>query len=180
MTGLFPSLASPRLLLRSFADTDLMHVYQGLSHPDVIPYYGVSFDSPEAAKAQMAFYKNLEETGTGIWWAVCSPDNRQFYGAGGLSSLSKVHRKAEVGFWLLPEYWGKGLLQEAMTLICNYGFTELNLHRIEGFVETENERCKKAIEKAGFALEGTLKECEWKNDRWISLDVYALLVNAVR
>lgn len=180
MTGRFPSLTSQRLLLRPFADSDLMNVYSGLSDPEVIKYYGVSYDSPEATQAQMDFFRDLELNGTGVWWAVCSPDNHLFYGGGGFSSLSQVHQKAEVGFWLLPPYWGNGLLQEAMTLICTYGFQEMNLHRMEGFVETENEKSKKAIEKAGFVLEGTLRECERKNDRWISLDVYARLANAVR
>lgn len=178
MTGRFPSLTSERLLLRPFADSDLENVFRGLSHPDVIPYYGVSFASLEATREQMAFYKNLEATNTGVWWAVCSLDDRIFYGAGGLSSLSQVHKKAEVGFWLLPEYWGMGFLQEAMPLICNYGFNEMALHRIEGFVESENLLCKKAIEKAGFKLEGTMQECEWKNEKFISLDIYALLQEA--
>lgn len=171
----FPTLTTPRLLFRQFQPDDLENVFKGLSHPDIIPYYGVSYDSLEATKAQMAFFADLEEHGTGIWWAICSPDNRVFYGAGGLNNLSKEHRKAEIGFWLLPEHWGHGIMQEAMPLICQYGFNELGLHRIEGFVESENENCKRAMAKLNFVHEGTMRDCEVKNGRFISLDIYACL-----
>ena len=173
----FPVLRTERLLLRQFVPSDQEMVFRGLSHPDIIKYYGVSYRTFEETKAQMDFFSGLEEQGTGIWWAVCSPDNREFYGAGGLNSLSREHRKAEVGFWLLTGYWNRGYMTEAMPVILNYGFEHLNLHRIEGIVESENSACKKAVEKLGFTYEGTMKECEVKNGRFISLDIYAQFGN---
>ncbi|RYY90006.1 MAG: N-acetyltransferase [Chitinophagaceae bacterium] len=168
-------LTTPRLLLRPFIPGDIQNVYRGLSHPQVIPYYGVRYDSLEATKAQMDFYTELEREGTGAWWAVCSPDNSIFYGAGGLNGLQKMHRKAEIGFWLLPEYWGNGFMQEAMPVLCRYGFETMKLHRIEGFVESENSACQRAMERLGFRHEGRMRDCEWKDGRFISLDCYALL-----
>lgn len=175
MNASFPILKTERLLLRQFIDSDLENVFKGLSHPDVIKYYGVSYQTLEATKAQMKFFADLEKDETGIWWAVCSPDNTIFYGGGGLNNLSKEHKKAEIGFWLLPDHWGKGIMTEAMPIICDYGFTGLGLHRIEGIVETENDLCKKAMDKLKFDYEGTMKECEVKNGKFISLDIYAKL-----
>ena len=125
----------------------------------------------------MQFFVDLEKEGTGIWWAVCSLDNKTFYGAGGLNSLNKVHKKAEIGFWLLTEFWGQGIMTEVMPIICNYGFDNLELHRIEGLVETDNLTCKKAMKKLDFKLEGTMKDCEVKNGKFISLDIYAKFKN---
>lgn len=173
MTTEFPIIETERLLLRQFVDNDLENVFKGLSHPEIIKYYGVSFQTLEATKEQMTFFADLEKKGTGIWWAVCSADNKIFYGAGGLSSLNKEHKKAEIGFWLISEFWGKGIMKEAMPLICNYGFDNLELHRIEGFVESENKNCKNAMAKLDFQHEGTMKECEIKNGKFISLDIYA-------
>lgn len=171
----FPTLKTNRLLLRQFTESDLENVFKGLSHPDIIKYYGVSYKTLEETKEQMKFFKDLEEHGTGIWWAVCSLDNKTFYGAGGLNSLSKEHKKAEVGFWLISDFWGQGIMTEAMPFICNYGFDELGLHRIEGFVESENMNCKRAMEKLKFTHEGTMRDCEVKNGKFISLDIYAKL-----
>lgn len=173
----FPVLKTKRLLLRQIVDSDIKNVFKGLSHPDIIKYYGVSYQSLEETKAQMIFFEDLEKSGTGIWWAICSADNQVFYGAAGFNNLVAEHKKAEIGFWLLKEYWRQGILKEAMPLICEYAFTQLDLHRIEGFVESENVACKKAIEKIGFQKEGTMKECEVKNGKFISLDIYAKIKN---
>jgi len=166
-------IQSNRLLLRPFIESDIKSVFKGLSHPDIIKHYGVSFNSLEATKEQMNWFDNLEKERTGMWFAVCSQDNKIFYGAGGLNDISKEHKKAEIGFWLLTDFWGKGIMTEAMPLICNYGFNELGLHRIEGFVESDNTNCKKAMAKLDFQHEGTMKDCEIKNGNFISLDIYS-------
>jgi len=167
------SIKSKRLILRPFIESDIGSVFKGLSHPDIIKHYGVSFDSLEATKEQMTWFADLEKEATGMWFAVCSLDNKTFYGAGGLNHLSKEHKKAEIGFWLLTDFWGKEIMREAMPLICNYGFDKLGLHRIEGFVESDNTNCKKAMAKLDFEHEGTMKDCEIKNGKFISLDIYS-------
>lgn len=168
-------LRTERLLLRPFRDDDLENVFRGLSHPEVIPHYGVSYDSLESTREQMKFFRELRETNTGMWWAICSLENNEFYGGGGLNGISHQHKKGEIGFWLLPEYWGMGIMKEAFPLICDYGFNNFGLHRIEGFVESDNENCKRAMSKLNFSHEGTMKDCEIKNGKFISLDIYALI-----
>ena len=160
-------------LLRQFVESDLENVFKGLSHPDIIKYYGISYQTLAETEEQMKFFADLEKNGTGKWWAICSLDNRTFYGAGGLNNLSKEHNKAEIGFWLLPDFWGQGIMKKAMSLICDYGFNTLKLHRIEGFVETDNTNCKNALAKLEFQHEGTMKDCEIKNGKYICLDIYA-------
>ena len=169
----FPVFKTTRILLRRFEESDLDNVFLGLSHPDVIKYYGVQYASREATKKQLDWFAELERDETGIWWAVCSLDNRIFFGAGGLNGQNKEHQKAEIGFWILPEFWGGGIMKEVLPLIVDYGFSTLGLHRIEGLVETENVNCKRAMAKLDFVHEGTMKECEVKNGKWISLDIYA-------
>jgi ribosomal-protein-alanine N-acetyltransferase len=171
----FPIIETGRFTLRQFTDDDLGNVYQGLSHPDVIRYYGVSFDSLEATKEQMEWFKDLEAEEKGIWWAIVSKDRQIFYGAGGLNSLDKANHKAEIGFWLLPEYWGQGIMKEAMPRICDYAFTRLGLHRIEGFVDSQNKNCKNGLAKLDFHYEGTMRDCEHKNGEYISIDIYACI-----
>ena len=68
-----------------------------------------------------------------------------------------------------------GIMSEAFPRICEYGFNDLGLHRIEGLVETENTNCKRAMTGLGFSHEGTMVECEIKNGRFISLHMYAKL-----
>ncbi|MES2417842.1 MAG: GNAT family protein [Bacteroidota bacterium] len=173
----FPVIKTNEFVLRQFTGSDVNYVFEGLSHPKIIKYYGVSYPSLAATQAQMKWFKSLEENKTGIWWAMCDIANKTCYGAIGLSNLSNLHKKAEIGFWLLPAYWGKGMMLEAINLVCNYGFEQMKLHRIEAMVESENKNCKNLMDKLNFKYEETMHDCEIKNGSFISLEIYARLRN---
>lgn len=162
-------------MLRPITEADLPQVFAGLSHPQVIKYYGVSYDTLEATRQQMKYYDEVEKNGTGIYRAICSPDNRIFYGVIGLYHLNRIHKKAEIGFWLMPEFQGKGIMPKVALFYCHYGFQKLNLHRIEALVETENQACIRLVDKVGFQLEGTMRNCEIKNGKYISLHIFSRL-----
>lgn len=169
----YPILKTNRLLLRQFIASDLENVYKGLSHPDIIKYYGVSYETLEETKQQMTWFSNLEKEETGIWWAICSLDNTIFYGAIGINDVNKDHQKGEIGFWLLQDFWRKGIITEAMPVICDYVFKHLNLHRIEAVVEIENQNSINVLTKLNFIHEGTMRDCEIKNNQYISLHLFS-------
>lgn len=175
-----PTLTSERLLLRPVRDEDLDSIFSGLSNPAVIKHYGVSYRTREEAKDQLRFYKDLIEKNRGIFWALCSPDDRMFYGTGGYFRMDLTHRKAELGLWLFPEYWGRSFLSEALVLICKHAFDEHGLHRLEAMIETDNDACRKGLTKLPFTHEGTLRECELKNGKFISLEIWSLLEDEFR
>ncbi len=164
-----------RLVLRSIVPEDLENVYKGLSHPDVIKYYGVNYSTLESTKEQMQWFQDLEKNETGIWLAICSKKDLAFLGATGLNNLIKIHRKAELGFWLFPEFWNKGIISEAVPVLLDYAFNDLKLHRIEAVVETGNFPSAKVLKKLGFKHEGRMVDCEIKNGKFISHDFFALL-----
>ncbi len=168
-------LESKRYILREIAESDIQDIFKGLSHPKVIKYYGVSFLTLEETKEQMKWYSDLKANNTGIWWKIIHKSTGDFVGAGGYNDLSTEHRKAEIGFWLLPEYWGLGIMPEVMAVILNFGFENLNLNRIEGYVERSNSKCKSALKKLNFSLEGTMRETEVKDGQFIDVDIYAMI-----
>lgn len=171
----FPELRTERLLLRQISPGDIHEVFRGLSHPEVIKHYGVSFSSLEATQEQMDWYANMIQEDSGRCWAICSPDNKLFYGVVTLVFWKKEHRKAETGYWIFPEYWGKGFVSEAMEKVLEYGFTEMNLHRVSAEAEDDNAGSLGVLKKLGFVQEGTLRECEIKDGKFINLHIYAKL-----
>ena len=169
------SIQTKHYLLREFTEADLDNVFKGLSDPRVILYYGISFQTIRETQAQMDWFVDIEENQTGRWRAIESKDQKQFLGAIGFNSWSQEHQKAEIGFWLFPEHWGKGIIQEVLPTMIEYGFSEMKLHRIEAEVETQNLASKKVLSKMNFRHEGTKRDCEIKNGQFISLDLYSLL-----
>jgi ribosomal-protein-alanine N-acetyltransferase len=173
----FPVLRTERLLLRQILQSDINEIFRGLSHPEVIKHYGISFKTLEASQEQMDWYANMILEDTGRCWAICSPDNAHFYGVVTLVFWKKEHRKAETGYWIFPEHWGKGIVSEALEKVLEYGFSEMNLHRVSAESEDDNAGSIGVLKKLGFVHEGTMQECEIKNGRFINLDIYAKLAD---
>lgn len=164
-----------RLFLRKITINDHENIYKGLSHPEVIKFYGVSYSSFEETKEQMIWYENLEKSGAGLWWSIRLKNDNSFCGAIGYNDYNPIDHKAEVGFWLLPDFWGKGIIIESAETVLKHLFRETHLHRIEAFVEDGNKNSEKVLKKLGFRYEGTMKECERKNNRYIDIHLFALL-----
>lgn len=171
-----PELSTERLLLQEITPDDQQFVFEGLSHPEVIPFYGVRYNSFEATGAQMDWYKQMVKDGSGIPWKMVDRKTGEKMGVVAVYFYKPEHNKAEIGFWLLPKYWNKGFALEALMAVVSYWKIEKGLHRLEGFVEEGNAASSKLLEKAGFQYEGTMQECEIKNGQYLSLRIYALLL----
>ena len=171
-----PELTTKRLLLQEITSQDLVFIFEGLSHPEVIPFYGVRYDSLEATGAQMEWYRKMQEESTGTSWKMVDQYTGAKMGVISVYFYKPEHNKAEVGFWLLPTYWNKGYASEALQAVIAYWKVEKKLHRLEAFVEEGNIASSQLLEKAGFQYEGTMQECEVKDGKYISLLIYALLL----
>lgn len=123
----------------------------------------------------MEFYDNIWKDGTGAWWKIVDKESGARVGAIGYNYYSSAHNKAEIGYWLLPHYWKKGIVSEVLPILIDYMQSVKKIHRIEAMVEVENRPSCVVLEKAGFEYEGTLRDYEIKEGRYISLCVYSLL-----
>lgn len=79
---------------------------------------------------------------------------------------------AEIGYWLGTAFQGRGIVTEAIALICQYGFNQLNIIRIFAGVFENNPASQKALLKNGFVLEGIRKKGAIKNK--VLLDDYLM------
>lgn len=169
------TVANGPIRLRPIVADDIIHIHQGLSHPDVIKHYAVSFPTLEATQEQMDWYASLERDGTGQWWSMRNQRDDAFLGAIGINNIEQPHRRCELGFWLLPQHWRKGIIRQALPQVLDHAFNGRGLHRIMAEVETDNVASARVLLQAGFLHEGTLRQCEWKNGVPISLDIFAKL-----
>lgn len=169
----FPTFETDRLLLNEIQTSDQKNIYKGLSHPEVFRYYGVQYSSFEETQEQMDWYTNLKKSNSGLWWAIRLKESNEFCGAIGINDHHPEFHKAEIGFWLLPDYWGKGIIVEAASTILPFLFDHKGLHRIEAYVEVGNHNSARLLKKLGFEIEGRMVDCEVKNERYISVDIFA-------
>ena len=87
----------------------------------------------------------------------------------------KENNNADLGYWLHPEHWRQGVMQEALVAVLQHAFRQMRLHRVEAEVDPENLASSRVLSKLGFQLEGRRREVAWKNNRYSDMDYYALL-----
>lgn len=174
---MFPELHTERFLLKQIVAVDQAFIFKGLSHPDVVPFYGVQFKTFEEAKRQMAFYDDLWREKKGIWWKITERTTGNPVGACGINNYQAAHEKAEIGYWLLPEFWRKKIMSEVLPVMISHVFRHWRLHRLEAVIEDGNETSWRLAEKLGFKFEGRLREAEIKNGKRINLLMYSLLAS---
>lgn len=86
----------------------------------------------------------------GILWAITYKDSDDLIGTICLWNFSKEQSKGEVGYELSPIFQGKGIMQEALRAVLEFGFEDLNLQNIEGIVNEKNEKSIQLLEKNQF------------------------------
>ncbi len=91
----------------------------------------------------------------------------KFAGMIGLHPQPDIYRKnVEIGYWLGEPFWGKGIATEAVKLIVDYGFKNLDINRIWAGVFAYNDGSKRVLEKNGFEMEAVLKKAVYKNEKY--------------
>ena len=84
-------------------------------------------------------------------------------------------KNAELGYCLAEDFWGRGIMTEAVRQICREAFDRFDILRIFAEPFAENLGSRRVLEKAGFVCEGTMRRGVYKNGRVQSYCMYALL-----
>lgn len=97
-------------------------------------------------------------------------------GSIGIFIQDDIYKKsAELGYWLSEEYWGKGIMTEAIKQICREAFDKFDIIRIFAEPFAYNTGSRRVLEKAGFTYEGTMRNGVFKNGKIHSYCMYSLL-----
>lgn len=172
----FPILQTERLVLRELAAADAAVLFQYWSDWEVTRYFSLEpFKTVDEAAGMIAILKGLFADNEGIRWAVTAKENGKVLGTCGFHNVKPEHHRAELGYELSSEYWGQGLMKEALTAILRYGFGEADYNRIEAFVNMGNDRSTGILTRLGFRLDGVLREYEFSRGRFIDQYCYSLL-----
>ncbi len=171
-------IKSIRLNIVPLKASDCEDIHYKNSFPEVAEFNTIGI--PKDIKITQRFLQPLFEPQNPekeqlLGWSIRLKNNDTFIGELGMRVSSPKYNKAEIHYSLLPKYWNKGYASEAVETLIQYGFTVLNLHRIEAGVAIKNERSIKLLEKVGMAREGHHKKILPINGQWIDNYSYAIL-----
>ena len=136
---------------------------------DGIPYPYTEKDAADFIAATLTAKKDTQYA-----FAICIDNN--VIGSIGVFRKDNVHRHtAEMGYYIAEPYWGKGIMTEAVRQMCAYIFENTDIVRIFAEPYAHNNASCRVLEKAGFQLEGILRQNAVKNGQSVDMRMYAII-----
>lgn len=155
----FPSLFTARLHLRQPSLNDTAAYHEILSMPEVTRYSNMT-DGPSEERSRMfvKWMANLHRREKGCAWIVALREGEKPIGAIRIDELHRNSCYGVIGYELHPDYWGSGLMSEALSAIVVFAHETLELNRLEAWTLAGNPASDRVLEKNGFRYEGTQRQ----------------------
>jgi RimJ/RimL family protein N-acetyltransferase len=149
-------LTAKKVRLRPVSESDLVHFQRWLADDELRRWLGSVEEQPSVAE-EFDWYVSKRQDPDTILWSIEAADGALL---GNVElRLSPLNRRADVGIGIFDrQRWGEGYGTEAMRLVLDYAFGELELNRVELTADEENTRAIRSYEKCGFVREGLLRE----------------------
>jgi [ribosomal protein S5]-alanine N-acetyltransferase len=173
----FPEFETERLVLRELSVDDLDSLFLIFSNDQVLRYYDIDpIRTKKQAESLFRYWYSRFYLSKGIRWAISFKNQKHvMIGTCGFINLSLTNRVAEIGYELLPSYWNKGIMSEALNALTIIGFDVFKLNCLEAKVFKENVASIRVLEKNRFKLEGVLRERVMWRSLLFDVKVYSLL-----
>jgi len=172
----FPVIATSRLLLREVTVADASPLFFLRTDAAVLKYLDKDPEkSVDETIALINQVKKNKENGDGILWGIAFKDSETVMGTICFWRMQKEHYRAEIGYALHPAQQGKGVMDEAIKAVLQYGFETMHLHSVEANVNPANEASSKLLEKNGFVKEAHFRENYYYNGRFLDSVIYSLI-----
>ncbi len=175
-TCAFPLLTTRRLRLRRPSPDDAKTFGELLSHSEVTRFTNWP-DHPTAAQVAryLRWMSKLHASGKGCAWLIEEGRSGVVIGAIRFNRFDKKWKFGVVGYELHPDYWGCGLMTEALRAVVRSGHESFRLNRIEAWTLPGNSGSDRVLQKAGFAYEGTLRQRAWFKGRFHDFRMFGRL-----
>ena len=169
-------ISTERLTLRPFTLVDAARVPR-LAGDEEIARYTLNIPHPYEdgmAEAWIESHPDRFQAGESATFAITLRDERLLIGAIGLKFAPR-HRRAEMGYWVARDRWGRGYATEAAWAVLRYAFAERGLHKVVATHLAPNIASGRVMQKIGMRQEGVQREHVLKNGRFVDLVLYGIL-----
>jgi [ribosomal protein S5]-alanine N-acetyltransferase len=173
----FPEINTNRLLLRQPMLSDAQDLFELRSNIEVMKYVNRPLAKTiEDAENLIIMITEIINTNEGINWCITVKENPQkVMGNIGIWQLKKENYRGEIGYMLHPNFWRKGIMQEAIEAVISYGFNQMQLHSLEAKINPLNTASANILEKNNFIKEAHFKEDLFWEGKFLDTAVYSLL-----
>lgn len=150
--------------IRKWKEEDAPHLASIISDPRVQESIRDGIPNPYTEEDALDYIRAVQSADRGQVYAFAVTAYGNVIGSISIFRMDNVNRfTGELGYYLAPSQWNKGLMTQAVREICSYVFNNSDLKRITAEVFSFNKASCKVLEKAGFRLDGVLLDNVYKN-----------------
>ena len=147
----FPILTTERLTLRQLVVNDEQEIFTLRSDIEINKYLDrqVSNTIDDARNFINKVNENINKNDS-LYWAITLSDRNILVGTICLFGFSDENGKCEIGYELLTNFQGQGIMKEAAEKVINYAFNTIKVQKIEAFLHRDNQSSIKLLDKFSF------------------------------
>ncbi len=167
-------IQGPGFTLRGWNLDDAESLQKHADNTNITDFLLDRFPSPYTMDDAINWIKLMQHQDPMLTFSIAV--DGKLCGAIGLELRNDIYRKAPlIGYWLGEEYWGRGIMPEAVKLVTRYAFDHLDVVRLQAGILSNNPRSMRVLEKAGFTMEGILKSSIIKKGMILDEHIYAFV-----
>lgn len=165
-------LRGDEVYLRRLESGDLEHCHSWINDPSIFTIMGVF--GPRSYAEQLSWFESLVGSRTNLVFALCRVEDDLHIGNVSLFDIDYISRNAGLTVFIAEEaHRGEGYGTEAVSLLCEYAFGYLNLHKV--YCKTDNAVAGKLYESLGFKQEGVLRAQTYRDGAYMDKLLYGVL-----
>ena len=143
----FPILVTERLILRQLSDSDVQEIFRLRSDASINKY--LDRKPSENLGDALEFIKKIKANSFS-YWGIVQKGSERLVGTICLFDISEELKKCEIGYELLPEHQGKGIMTEAAKKVIEHSFLTLGLNTMEAYTHKDNKGSTNLLKVLGF------------------------------
>lgn len=172
--SLFPNLTTERLNLRQITVQDMNEFFILKSDERLLKYYDAKAKTYEEARQFLQKISDGISNNEWIVWGIALKDEDKLIGSICFWNICQEQSKAEIGYELMHNWQGKGIMQEAIKAVIEYGFQSMKLQLIEAFPNPNNAKSINLLERNNFIRGANFIETDSSNGYILERVIYSL------
>jgi len=172
-------LTDGKLILRPYCSRDIPALHEAIreSIAEISPWLTFAHKDYSIKETRDWIKRNPKnwKQGTSYEFGIFDTEDGKLLGGCGINAVDKIHRYANLGYWVRTSRLGQGIATTATRLLAKWGFDTLKLKRIEIVVDTRNQGSLRVAEKSGAKKEGVLRNRLILYDKFYDAVMHSLI-----
>lgn len=169
-------LKGEKVRLRGYTKDDIKLAYEYMNDPEVMLNLSTGIPYPMTLEMEMEWFENQKKLKDTYNFAIETLEEGIYIGGCGINNIDWKNGTATVGIFIgHKDYRGKGYGTDAMKILVDFIFNQINVNRVELSVFEFNERAQKSYKKCGFIEEGRLRQKLFRNGKYYDEIVMSIL-----